>query len=265
MREERRWRKLQVMAACLVLLLGISLYQNHKENQLKATMDGILVQETLGTKVSETKEKRKVYLTFDDGPSKYTEEILDILKKEQVKATFFVIGYEGKVYAERYRRIVEDGHTLAMHAYEHDYNKIYCSVENFSKDLKKLQTLLEKTTGVKPTIYRFPGGSSNSAIKHSVNQFIHYLNKENITYYDWNALNEDAMNKKLTPQQLNANIMKDLPNHDPCIVLMHDLGDRHATVEALEPLIQILKKMNCELLPITEVTPTIQHVKNKEK
>ena len=71
------------------------------------------------------------------------------------------------------------------------------------------------------------------------------------------------MNKNLSPETLNQNILKDVKQHDPCIVLMHDLGDRHGTVEALRPLIQQLKAMNCEILPITEATPTIQHVKLK--
>lgn len=265
MKEERRWKKLQWMAVCLVCLLLVSLYQNNKAVKLRNTIDGLMLQEAVSSKVQNVSERKKVYLTFDDGPSRYTEEILEILRKENVKATFFVIGYEGDIYAERYRKIVEEGHTLAMHAYDHDYKKIYRSVEDFSHDLEKLQDLLERETGVKPTIYRFPGGSSNCVVKSSVKQFIHYLNEKGITYYDWNALSEDAMNKNLTPAQLNKNIMKDLPKKDPCIVLMHDLGDRHGTVDALEPLIKKLKAMNCEILPITEATPAIQHVKNEEK
>lgn len=260
----KRWKRLNILAGCLVVLLGISLYQNQKKEELENQMQNIWMQETMASQVK-SEIPKKVYLTFDDGPSQYTDEILDILKKEDVKATFFVIGHEGKVYEKRYQRIVEEGHTLAMHAYNHDYNKIYKSVEAFSDDLLKLQNMLEEITGVKTTIYRFPGGSSNSVMKISVKKLIHFLNQQGITYYDWNALSEDAVNKKLSPAQLNANIMKDLKNRNPCIVLMHDLGDRHGTVEALEPLIKKLKAMDCELLPITEATPVIQHVKNLEK
>ncbi len=263
--KEKRWKRLNIMAGCLVLLLFISLYQNVKQEQLQKEMQGMFMKEAMASKAKGIEEKRKVYLTFDDGPSQYTEEILKILKEEDVKATFFVIGHEGNVYAKRYKEIVDQGHTLAMHAYDHDYNKIYRSVEAFSNDLTKLQKLLEDTTGVKPTIYRFPGGSSNSVMKTPVKKLIRYLNSQGITYYDWNALSEDAIYKDLAPNALNKNIMKDLKNHDPCIVLMHDLGDRHGTVEALRPLIKKLKEMDCELLPITEATPAIQHVKIKEE
>lgn len=268
--KKKRWRHLNQLTICFVLLLLITFYQNGKKEQLEQKIQNSFVQQVMSisngsTESSTIEEKRKVYLTFDDGPSKYTEEILKILKEENVKATFFVVGYEGEVYAKRYRAIVEEGHTLAMHAYEHDYGKIYQSVENFSKDLKKLQTLLEDVTGIKPTIYRFPGGSSNSQIKIPIKKFIHYLDEQGITYYDWNALSEDAIYKDLSPEKLNQNILKDLKHKDPCIVLMHDLGDRHGTVEALRPLIRQLKELNCEILPITEATPTIQHVKLKEK
>lgn len=263
--KEKRWKQLHRLAGCLLFLLLIALYQNGRQEQLQSKVQTSFVEEVIASKSVTAQEKRKVYLTFDDGPSKYTEEILKILEEENVKATFFVIGYEGEVYANRYREIVEQGHTLAMHAYDHDYNKIYKSVDAFVSDLTKLQTLLQDVTGVKPTIYRFPGGSSNSQMKISVKKLIGYLDQQGITYYDWNALSEDAVHKNLSPTTLNKNILKDLKNHDPCIVLMHDLGDRHGTVEALKPLIKQLKAMNCEILPITEATPAIQHVKLDEK
>ena len=91
---------------------------------------------------------RKVYLTFDDGPSSNTNRILDILADYDVKATFFVVGKEEEEYQALYNRIVEEGHTLAMHSYSHKYNEIYQSVESFSTDLSKLQEFLYDTTGV---------------------------------------------------------------------------------------------------------------------
>lgn len=262
--KEKNWKRLHCLAGVLVILLCISFYQQEKQKGLQQDVQSLFVKETMVSTGVSKEEKRKVYLTFDDGPSRYTEEILAILEEEGVKATFFVIGHEGEVYAKRYREIVEQGHTLAMHAYNHDYNKIYRSIDAFSNDLNKIQNLLEETTGVKATIYRFPGGSSNSNMKVPVKKLIQYLNTKGITYYDWNALSEDAIYKNMSAGQLNKNVLKDLKNHNPCIVLMHDLGDRHGTVEALKPLIHRLKEMNCELLPITETTPAIQHVKIKE-
>ena len=141
--KEKRWKHLYKLSACLLLLLLVSLYQNGKQEQLEHKAQEAFVQEVMATKTTNIEEKRKVYLTFDDGPSRYTEEILEILKEENVKATFFVIGHEGKVYENRYKAIVAEGHTLAMHAYEHDYGKIYKSIDAFVKDLTKLQTYLE--------------------------------------------------------------------------------------------------------------------------
>lgn len=257
---EESWNRFKRLILVFVCLLGVLLYQNIQKERIENKLKTTQMRESLSTKV-EKETRKRVYLTFDDGPSKYTEEILQILKEENVKATFFVIGREGEVFANRYRAIVEQGHTLAMHAYEHDYKKIYASLDAFSKDLKKLQIYLEQTTGVKPMIYRFPGGSSNKNMKVSVVELIQYLNEQGITYYDWNSLSEDAIDKKISPEKLNQNILKDLKSQNTSIVLMHDLGDRHGTVEALKPLIRELKQMNCDILPITEKTQTIQHVK----
>ena len=91
---------------------------------------------------------RKVYLTFDDGPSGNTSRILDILAEYDVKATFFVVGKEEEQYQELYKRIVDEGHTLGMHSYSHKYDEIYQSVDSFAQDMSKLQEFLYETTGV---------------------------------------------------------------------------------------------------------------------
>lgn len=248
----KRWRNLNVLALVLVAVSFVAFLQSR---QIDAMYVEALSQGS----------PRKVYLTFDDGPSQYTDEILDILKKNNLKATFFVVGKEDKASKEHYKRIVAEGHTLAMHSYSHNYDEIYRSLDNYVTDLTKLSNLLYDTTGIRPTIYRFPGGSSNNVTKVPVKKLIHYLNSQNITYYDWNALSNDAIDKKLTAKQLNANILKDLKLHNPCIVLMHDLGDRHHTVEALQPLIDELNKMDCQILPIDKTCQAIQHVKNEDE
>lgn len=109
---------------------------------------------------------RRVYLTFDDGPSANTDRILDILAQYGVKATFFVVGKEG--YTDQYRRIVEDGHTLAMHSYSHRYNEVYASLDSYKADLTKLHDYLYELTGEDCRFVRFPGGSSNTVSKVSM-------------------------------------------------------------------------------------------------
>ena len=107
-------------------------------------------------------EGKKVYLTFDDGPSENTEKILDILSEYDVKATFFVIGRTDDVSKDIYQRIRREGHTLAMHSYTHQYQKIYASKNAYKRDLEKLSDLLFDVTGEKCKFIRFPGGSSNT-------------------------------------------------------------------------------------------------------
>lgn len=207
-------------------------------------------------------QEQRVYLTFDDGPSIYTGQILDILAANDVKATFFVIGRSEK-YFEYYKRIVEEGHTLAMHSYSHEYKKIYASVDAFYEDLRKLQDLLYQVTGVDCRIYRFPGGSSNTITK-SIQPFIECLNEHDIIYYDWNALNGDAVSEELSPQKLIDNIMKNVRLNKNSVVLMHDLQSRYTTVESLQDLINTLKSEGYTLLPIDEDTPLVQHVKAED-
>lgn len=208
--------------------------------------------------VSEQSAKR-VYLTFDDGPSIYTGQILDVLAANNVKATFFVIGRDERYY-DLYKRIVDEGHAIGMHSYSHEYQNFYESTESFGEELTKLNDLIYDVTGVKSTIFRFPGGSSNSVAPLPIQNYIAYLNEHNINYYDWNSLSGDAVTSGLDPERLVNNIMNDVEKNEDSIVLMHDLQTTHTTVESLQLLIDTLKSNGYEILPIDENTPLIQHV-----
>lgn len=204
--------------------------------------------------------RQKVYLTFDDGPSENTAKILDILKEKDVKATFFVIGNEEESAKELYQRIVAEGHTLGMHSYSHKYSVIYQSLEAFQSDFNQLRTYLTEITGVEPQIMRFPGGSSNQVSNIDMKEFIQYLNEEGVSYYDWNVASGDATSQAYTPDELVENVMKDVVKYDTSVVLMHDASTKASTVEALGPMIDRLKELDVELLPITKSTKLIQHV-----
>lgn len=201
---------------------------------------------------------KRAYLTFDDGPSDNTGEILDILDANNVKATFFVVGREEKYY-DTYRDIVNRGHTLGLHSYTHDYDKIYASLDDFAEDIEELQKLLYDVTGVSCVYYRFPGGSSNTVSKVDMDTLIDYVNNKGLVYYDWNALNNDAVCGSFTPQQLVDNIMKDAVSQNDVVILMHDLTARHTTVESLQQLIDELREQGFTLLPIDENAPLIRH------
>ena len=205
-------------------------------------------------------DTHKVYLTFDDGPSSNTAQILDILKEHNVKATFFVIGKEDEESKELYKRIVKEGHTLAMHSYTHKYNELYESVQSFEDDFSRIQNYLYEVTGQECLFYRFPGGSSNHASNTDMKKFISYLNEHQITYFDWNVSSGDATSQAYTPAELVENVMADVVKYKTSVVLMHDSSTKSSTVKALEPMIEALEDMEAEILPIDENTTVVQHI-----
>jgi len=206
---------------------------------------------------------RRVYLTFDDGPSIYTEEILDILDEYNVKATFFVVGKEESEYRSVYERIVNDGHSIGMHSYSHKYGEIYSSLDEFQVDLHKLQTFIYENTGVWTTLYRFPGGSSNTVSDVDMAVLIDYLNKSGITYFDWNVSCGDADTGK-SVDEIVTNVVNGVAKYSNSVVLMHDAQDKHTTVEALPQIIEQIQQMDATVIvPITEDTLPVQHIKNK--
>lgn len=205
---------------------------------------------------------KKVYLTFDDGPNKYTDELLDILKEKNVKATFFVVYNPDENTWHDYKRIIDEGHTLGMHSYTHIYDEIYASKEAFMSDVSKLHTFLYEQTGIDCQYYRFPGGSSNTVSDVDIQVLISYLNNNGITYFDWNALSGDALTNSMTPEELNETILQYVrTNEGDSIVLMHDLSTNHATVDSIADLVDTLRAEGYELCPIDETTVPVQHVK----
>lgn len=200
-----------------------------------------------------------VYLTFDDGPSENTLQILSILREHGVKATFFVTGKESDEAKEWYKQIVAEGHTLGMHSYSHKYSAIYESVDAFAADFTRLHDFLEDTTGVDCKFYRFPGGSSNQVSNTDMNEFIDYLSDQGMIYYDWNVVCGDATSQIYTADDLVQNVMTDVVKYKYSVVLMHDAAEKDSTVEALETILQKLEDMNAEILPITEDAQVVHH------
>ena len=200
--------------------------------------------------------RKVVYLTFDDGPWEKTPILLDVLAKYNVKATFFVIGNPG--FEDMYNRIVDEGHTLAMHTYSHRYDVVYGGLESFENEVTQLSTYLQSVTGIKPYIFRFPGGSS-TAQTNNIKPYIDYINQENLVYYDWNVSSGDAVINPLTAEQIYNNVMSGIATQNVSVVLMHDSYCRETTVEALPAIIESLQAMNALILPITEDTVPVHH------
>ena len=202
---------------------------------------------------------RKVYLTFDDGPSDYTNELLDILARYDVKATFFVV-VEDDEKKQELNRILDEGHTLGLHSESHVYSKLYADYDSYVADVQGVHDWVQKLTGYDSKFYRFPGGSSNTVADVSIDECIDFLNERGITYFDWNALNGDAEYVDYTADELNTNVMGYVHNNPGnSTVLLHDLGNHYATVEALPGLIDTLKSEGYEILPIDDTTKPVQH------
>ena len=209
---------------------------------------------------------KKIYRTFDDGPSSNTDQILDILKDYDVKATFFVVGKTDERSVKAYQRIVEEGHTLAMHSYSHRYDEIYESKEAFARDLNSLQEYLYETTGVWPRIYRFPGGSSNTVSKVDMQELIEYLTDIGITYFDWNVASGDAVSRTLPAETIVNNCLSGIEKQKESVILMHDASNKGTTIEALPQIIEAIQEQgDAELLPITDETVPVQHIAAPEK
>ncbi len=236
-----------------------------EETEAVATDDGDLDSEKLYTadnldNLAEEGDIPRVYLTFDDGPSDYTDAILDILDDYNIKATFFVVGKDVDTYGDAYKRIVDDGHTIGMHSYSHNYSAVYSSKEAFESDFNEIHDLIYDVTGVDSKFYRFPGGSSNKLSNIGMYPFISFLNEEGVEYFDWNVSSGDATSAAFTSAELVDNVMTDVVKYKTSVVLLHDSRGKQATVEALPELIEALQQEGAMILPITDDTTVIQHI-----
>ena len=201
---------------------------------------------------------KTVYLTFDDGPSSYTPQILDTLDKYGVKATFFV--KNGGKYNYLMKDLVNRGHSIGLHAYSHDYAKIYKSDTAYFNDLNKISDLVFEQTGVRTKIMRFPGGASNTVSRKYSKGIMSRLTKsvkqQGYVYFDWNCSNGDADGANTVQKQLNF-CSQYSKSASTVIVLMHDT--KKTTRDALPKIIEYYKSCGFKFGVITTSTPPIQH------
>lgn len=202
-------------------------------------------------------ESKTVYLTFDDGPSQRTLEILSILKKYNIKATFFMSGSETAEGQAIMKKVADAGHTIGIHSNLHDYEKIYESVDAYLADFEHTSNLIQKATGVKPDICRFPGGSINNFNRFIYRQLISEITRRGYVYYDWNVSGEDA-DSGATWTSIYRHVMNDIDSQDRAIILLHDSMGRETTVSVVEDLIIELQhrgytfdSLDHEVKPIT--------------
>lgn len=185
-------------------------------------------------------EEKRVFLTFDDGPSQtVTESILDTLKENNVKATFFVLGSRVELYPEVLKREYEEGHYIANHGYSHNYKSIYASTNNVLNEYNKTEECIKNALGnqeYSSHLFRFPGGSVGGTYSKLKKNAINLLEENNIAYLDWNALNKDAEGS-FNKDELLSNLIGTAEGKNSIVVLMHDTGAKVSTAEALPEVI----------------------------
>lgn len=202
-------------------------------------------------------EEKTVYLTFDDGPSGRTPEILDILQEYGVQATFFTVGQTDDASKAYLRRIVEEGHALGVHSFSHDYRKIYAGVEEFLEDFKAQYDLIYEATGTYPQIFRFPGGSINGYNGHIYQEIIAEMTRRGFVYFDWNVSAADAAPHP-TAATVLAGATHKISGLRRAFVLMHDSAPKTYTVEALPAVIEAYQEAGFTFRTLSpEVVPLI--------
>ncbi len=242
----------------------------HHDTRIKAKSPGTAVIEgrsddgfhTYCMVTVEQKPKSTIYLTFDDGPSRYsTPKVLDILKKNDVKATFFELK-PAKADRDLTQRVIDEGHTLAIHGYKHKYDQIYRSDETYHKNLTKLQKLFYKKFGQWCTQTRFPGGSSNTVSRHYSQGIMTRLSKKvhewGFLYQDWNVSSGDAggaNNADQVYKMVTSGIQKGRSN----VILMHDFSGNDKTINALQRIIDWGKRKGFVFRAMTAATGEVHH------
>lgn len=201
------------------------------------------------------------YLTFDDGPSNNTGEILKILDEYHIKATFFVTGTSPKDF-HYIKEAHQKGHTIGLHTYSHDYELIYSSLKNYINDLNKIKEVVYTQTGIESKFMRFPGGSSNLVSKKYNVGIMKRLTKKVIDlgyqYYDWTSINGDGEGIK-TVNGLKKKAMEEIGDQEDIMFLMHDSSGQSNTVKALPAILDQLIKKGYQFEAIHQYSPTFHH------
>ena len=207
-----------------------------------------------------------IYLTFDDGPStKVTEEVLDVLKANDVQATFFIIGYEEESIPIL-KRMIEEGHTIGVHSLTHDYAEDYAADENYLSGVETMIERVKEDLGYDVYCTRFPGGGSNTISKNYNEGIMTRLAAEiqemGLQYYDWNVDSTDASGNNRPVETLVANVTGGLKQGRNNIILCHDTNAKETTAQALQQIIDYGKANGYTFSAIKEDTPAVHHTIN---
>ncbi len=207
-------------------------------------------------------DTKTVYLTFDDGPSDNTLMILSILRKYDIKATFFMSGSTTEKGRAIMEQVAAEGHAIGVHSYSHDYEKIYESVDSYLDDFNTTYNIIKDATGVSPDIFRFAGGSYNDFNHEVYDELVAEMTRRGFVYYDWNVSAQDAV-KNPTWTYIYNNVLDGVKanSSNRQIILMHDSADKYPTVTTVEDIIVELMKDGYEFDKLDNTVPPTQIVK----
>ena len=270
-----------IIIIILLLLIFVTVIKNNnKAEQIRIEADKVAEEEIMKIAIEtqkkeeerqREKEKEKqeeesatgiIYLTFDDGPtSDSTPQILDILKKRNVKATFFVLHYDEQ-HEQLIKREQQEGHTIALHGYTHNYSELYQSAETCIENFEKIGNQVYQTTGEKSKIIRFPGGSSNTISKKYckgvMTELVNRVIELGYRYFDWNVDSDDAGHAK-TSHDIYNNVTSGIKPERKNVVLMHDFAGNYKTIDALDSIISWGLEQGYVFRKITDETPMVTH------
>ena len=244
-----------------------------KYAQLSAQTDELSIR-YMAAVASKPEDGKVAYLTFDDGVSSNTLQILDILDRYGIKATFFPNWHSGR--DELYKAIVDRGHSIGNHTATHEWSSVYNTPQTFSQEVTSLSENIYEITGVYPKIFRFPGGSNNTKYRANaaeewkdtdeekfriIRQDINWLYINGYMYFDWNVDSGDASGHGVPAQTIIDNVLKGASNKKRAIILMHDTASKDTTVEALPAIIEGLKNQGFEFGVLTPESASSQFIK----
>ena len=206
-------------------------------------------------------DEKVAYLTFDDGPCATTNDVLDALDSLEVKATFFVTGlYDSpENVVAKLREIHERGHKLAVHTYEHDYKKIYSSVEAYLDDYKKIDDLILEATGERAKLFRFPGGSNTGYNADIRDDLFREMRRRGFVYHDWNSSNGDS--DGISADQQISKAINESQSQNRSIILMHDAPGKAQVAGTLAPIVNALKDSGYRFEIMEDTLKPIQFAK----
>lgn len=229
-----------------VCVLSIVIFQEIQNNMpgtggVEESVD-TLNSSVSGPGVAEKEKEKVAYLTFDDGPSEITPNVLDTLKEKDATATFFLVGSE--ITGEReeiVKRELKEGHSVGIHTYSHKKNEMYCDEKNFFEDFNMCKNRIQEVTGIVPKLHRFPWGSNNGYVCPIVDDIMSRLKKENVVSYDWNVSGEDSVGTDVPKATIYHNVAKDLEKYDQPIILLHDSNTMKNTAAVLGEIIDLIE------------------------